>query len=175
MPRYDSKAIDDCFQLYLQHNGGNAEAIQKGMRDAGYPNWSKSNISKWAKEYNWKDALKLHIAMSAEGTATSAELLFLEIEKVRRRLANELQRKGSKADRDLIYQHRDYCKLSIDALARLEAARDNYAGFAKIWRDLMEAPIPEAALRVLTKHTEEIIAWAREKYATQQADNARNG
>jgi hypothetical protein len=172
MPRYDSDAIDTCFQLYLRYNGGNADAIQAGMRDAGYVNWSKSNLSKWVKQYNWKEALQLRIAMSAEGTATSAELLFLEIEKVRRRLANEVNQKGSKADRDLIYQHRDYCKLSIDALARLEAARDNLAGFAKFWNELMQAPIPKAAVQVMVKHSEEIMKWAREKYANENAGSS---
>jgi hypothetical protein len=173
MPRYDEEAKDACFRLYLKYNGVNHAAIQAGMHEAGYVNFATTNISKWAKERNWKEALALHIAMSSEGTATSAELLFLEIEKVRRRLATEVNQKGSKADRDLVYQHRDYCKLSIDALARLEAARDNLAGFAKFWNELMQSPaLPKAAGTVLVKYSEEIMKWAREKYANENAGSS---
>jgi hypothetical protein len=168
MPRYDEEAKETCFQLYLKYNGVDHAAIQRGMHEAGHVNFSTANISKWAKERNWKEGLKLHIAMSNEGTATSAELLFLEIEKVRRRLAKSLNQAGAKADRDLVYQHRDYCKLSIDALARLEAARDNLAGFAKFWNELMQAPIPRAAVQVLVKYSEEIMKWARDKYASER-------
>lgn len=175
MPRYDSEAIDTCLELYLRYNGGQQDAIQRGMHEAGYVNFSKSNISKWAKERNWKDALKIKIALSAEGTTTSAELLFLELERVRRQLYTRLTSKNVKAERDLIYQYRDIAKLCVEALARLEAARDNYAGFAKFWQDLMNAPkgqVPEQAIRVLVKNTDMIIDWAKQKYANADAGNS---
>jgi len=175
MPRYDSDAIDTCLRLYLEHNGGNQEAIARGMREAGYVNFSKSNISKWAKERNWKDALEIKIALSADGTTTSAELLFLELERVRRQLYKQLVAKGPKAERDLTYQYRDIAKLCIEAMARLEAARDNYAGFAKFWLDLMQAPkeeVPEQAIRVLVKFTDVIIEWAKRKYANTDASKS---
>lgn len=184
--RYNSEAVETCFQLYLRYNGGQHDRIQEEMRQAGYVNWSKANlydkgkgknrVDGWISKYNWEDALKMKIAMSSEGVTTSAELLFLELEKNRRTLHKAIQRKGASAtnkeNRDLIYQYRDIAKLCIDALARLEAARDNYAGFAKFWKDLMQAPIPEGALRVLTKHTEEIINWAQQKYARAESQNA---
>jgi hypothetical protein len=175
MPRYDEEAKETCLQLYLKYNGGNQPAIEAGMREAGYVNFSKSNISKWAKERDWPTALKMRLLLSAEGTTTSAELLFLEVEKVRRQLFKQLSTKGAKADRDLIYQYRDLAELCRKCLASLAEARDNYAGFAKFWQDLMNAPkdkVPEQAIRVLVKFTDAIIDWAKEKYANVDAGNS---
>lgn len=173
--RYDEEAIETCFQLYLANNGRRHDRIQQGMHDAGYVNFSQGNISKWAKERSWRDALEIKIALSTESTTTSAELLFLELERVRRQLYTQMTAKGTKASRDLIYQYRDIAKLCVEALARLEAARDNYAGFAKFWQDLMNAPkeqVPEQAIRVLVKHTDAVIQWAKSKYANADAGNS---
>jgi hypothetical protein len=180
--RYTNEAVQRCYELYLQFNGGQHERIETEMRKE-YPGWSKSNLydkgkpdSKkfrpgWPKLYNWKDALALKVATSGESAATSAELLFLEIEIVRRRLAKEMATKGAQADKDLVYQHRDYCKLSIDALARLEAARDNLAGFAKLWQDLLKwlPSISEKANRELLKVSDQIIERARLEYASSDS------
>src|SRR6185437_7932392 len=140
--RYSPEAIQRCQELYLLYNGGNYERIETEMRKT-WSGWSRNNLydkgkgkklrAGWVTLYGWKDLLTLKRSTSSEGAATSAELLFLEIELVRRRLSKELIAKGAEADKDLVYQHRDYCKLSIDALARLEKARDNLAGFAKFW------------------------------------------
>jgi hypothetical protein len=173
MPRYDEEAKDACFQLYLKYNGVDHAAIQAGMHEAGYVNFSTANISKWAKERNWKSALKLKIATSAEIAATSAEVLYIEIEIARRRISEMML--ANPHNRDLVYQHQGYCRLSTDALARLEAARDNYAGFAKFWQELMSAPsdqVPEQVIRVLTKHTDTIIEWAKAKYANANGGNS---
>jgi hypothetical protein len=180
--RYSPEAVQRCLELYLQFNGGQHDRIEVEMRKE-WPGWSKSNLydkgkgknrkDGWISLYGWKHALEMRLAMSSEGAATSAELLFLEIETVRRRLAKEMAAKGAKADKDLVYQHRDYCKLSIDALARLEAARDNLAGFAKFWNDLLQAPaLPKVAMQVLVKYSEAIMGWARDKYANEQSKNA---
>jgi hypothetical protein len=86
-------------------------------------------------------------------------------------LANEIKLKGTaalrKENRDLLYQHRDYSKLSVDALARLESARDNLAGFTKFWEFLMSIlpSISEKALREMLKVTEKVIERAKLEYA----------
>lgn len=178
--RYSSEAVQRCLELYLQFNGGQHERIQTEMRKE-WPGWSLKNLHNrgkgknlrqgWIELYGFDRALTIKIATSGEGAATSAELLFLEIELVRRRLAKEMAAKGAQAEKDLVYQHRDYCKLSIDALARLEAARDNLAGFAKLWEQLLIwlPSISEKAHRELLKVSETIIERARLEYAASDS------
>lgn len=175
--RYSNEAVQRCQELYLLHNGGNYDRIELEMRKE-WPGWSKGNLYNkgtgknlrpgWVTLYGWKDLLKLKASTSSEGAATSAELLFLEIETARRRLSKQLQALGAEADKDLVYQYRDFCKLSIDALARLEAARDNLAGFAKFWKDLLSwlPGISEKAQRELLKVSEPVIERARLEYAS---------
>ena len=182
--RYSNEAIQRCKELYLQFNGGQFERIETEMRKE-WPGWSKSNLTDrgkgknrkdgWVSLYGWKRALEIHIAVSAESTATSAELLFLEIENVRRLLNTEIRTKGTEATRkenkDLLYQHEHYCKLSIDALARLEAARNNLAGFAKFWEQLVLwlPSISAKASCELLKVSELIIERARLEYASSDS------
>lgn len=179
--RYDNEAIQRCLELYLQFNGGQYDRIETEMRKE-WPGWSKANLyskgkgknrrAGWVEMYCWKDVLTLKIATSSEGATTSAELLFLEIEGMRRLLRAEIIAKGSavtrKENRDLVYQHEHYCKLSIDALARLAEARDNLAGFVKCWQDLLRwlPAISEKALRELLKVAEEVINRAKVEYAS---------
>jgi len=177
---YDNEAVQRCLELYLHFNGGSFDRIEAEMRKE-WPGWSKNNLYDrgkgrkfrpgWVTLYGWKNALELKVATSGQSAATSAELLFLEIEVVRRRLAKEMATKGSKAEKDLVYQHRDYCKLSIDALARLEAARDNLAGFAKFWSDLLNwlPKISEKASRELLKVAEPVMDRAKFEYAASDS------
>lgn len=182
--RYSNEAIQECLQLYLHFNGGQHERIQTEMRKT-WPGWSLNNLydkgkgknfrEGWISLYGWKRALEMKIATSSEGAATSAELLFLEMEIVRRRLSKELAAKGAEADKDLVYQYRDFCKLCIDALARLDAARDNFASFAKCWEDLLRwlPAISEKAARELLKVSESVIERARTEYASSSTDKER--
>ena len=179
--RYSEEAVQRCLELYLHFNGGHFDRIEAEMRKE-WPGWSRSNLHDkgkgrnlrpgWVTLYNWKYALKMKLATSAEGASTSAEVLFLEIEMVRRRLGKELETKGARAPKDMVYQHRDYCKLSIDALARLEAARDNLAGFGKFWEQLLTwlPSISEKALRELLKSSEQVIERAKLEYASISDD-----
>lgn len=178
MPRtYNEEAVEKCFQLYLRFNGQQHERIQEEMRK-DYPGWSAQNLytrgrgehqkTGWIEKFGWEAALKLKLASSEKGAATSAESLFLEIEATRKRIKEALDAAGV-ADRDLVYQHRDYCKLSVDALSRLEAARDNLAGFVTFWERLCSwlPAISLTATRELLAVGEEILAKAQSEYGSQ--------
>jgi hypothetical protein len=172
VPRaYSAKAIEDCFQLYLRHNGQHHDLIEREMQRK-WPHWSKQNLYTrgekigWVERYGWEKALERKLqAAAAEKATTSAEGLFLEIEKRRKQLDAKLDAEGCE-NRDLVYQHQKYCELSISALARLEAARDNRAGFAAFWERLMEVlpGVSPEATRALLEVDEAVFAKVAEMY-----------
>lgn len=175
MPRtYSDEAIEKCAQLYLKFHGQQHERIEAEMRKT-WPGWSKQNLhtrgkgknSKigWIEKFGWEAALKLKVSTSARQAATSAEKLFLEIEQTRERLKQALDAQGG-SDRDLVYQHRDYCKLSIDALARLEQAGDNMGMFSLMYERLLEwlGALSAPALAELVKVTDAVTERARAHY-----------
>jgi hypothetical protein len=176
MPRkYSDEAVDYCFQLWLRHNGENHDLIEAAMRKV-WPGWSKQNLYErgaganhkdgWIVKYGWENALKIKRATSARQAATSAEKLFLEIEQQRERIKTELDGKGS-CDKDLIYQHRDYCKLSIDALARLAASGNNIDAFVAMWERLMRwlPDISVSATRELLAVSDQVLERAKVEYS----------
>ncbi len=179
MPRkYDDQAVHRCFDLYLRFNGQQHARLEAEMRRV-YPGWSVQNLYTrgtganlkvgWIEKYGWADALKLKLATTGKAAATSAEKLFLEIEATRERIKAALDAQGASADRDLVYQHRDYCKLSIDALTRLEAAGDNFDGFVAMWERLC-AWLPEispAATRELLAVSEEVLSKAQSEWKSE--------
>lgn len=180
MPRkYDDEAVQRCFDLYLKFNGQQHERIEAEMRKV-YPGWSVQNLYTrgkganlkigWIEKYGWEGALTLKLATSGRGAATSAEKLFLEIEAARERIKTALDAQGAGTDRDLVYQHRDYCKLSIDALARLEAAGDNFDSFVAMWERLC-AWLPElspTATRELLAVSEEVLRKAQSELKSER-------
>lgn len=143
MPRkYDHAAVEMCFELYLRFNGQHYDRIETEMRRV-YPGWSKDNLvtrgtrEGWPDKYGWGAALerKLLAASKVSGTS-SAEKLLLEVEEVRGVIKNAIDAHGS-TDTDLIWQHRAYCQLTTDALARLDAGKDNFEAFCVMMERLM--------------------------------------
>ncbi len=179
MPRkYDDDAVQLCLGLYLKFAGQQHERIEAEMRKT-YPGWSVQNLytrglgtnhkQGWVDKYGWDEVLKLKLATNGKAAATSAEKLFLEIEAQRERLKVALEAQGANADRDLVYQHRDYCTLSINALSRLEAAGDNFAGFVAMWERLCAwlPSISPAATRELLAVAEEVLRMAQNEFKSE--------
>lgn len=142
MPRsYPTEAVKECFDLYLKHNGQQHDLIEAEMRRR-WPGWSKQNLYSrgdkigWIDRYGWEKAHKLKLAAGAQAATTSAETLFSEIEAIRKRLKGEIDAAGV-LNRDLIYQHHNYCQLSANLLARRDAARDDLQSFVAAWERLL--------------------------------------
>jgi hypothetical protein len=176
MPRtYNDEAIEKCAKLYLKFHGQQHERIEAEMRKV-WPGWSKQNLYTrgkganlkvgWIEKFGWEEALRLKVATTARQVSTSAETLFLEIEGVRERLKAALDAQGG-TDRDLVYQHRDYCKLSIDAMARLDAGGDNLNSFVAMWERVMTW-LPEISLsatHALLEVAEAVLERAKVEFA----------
>lgn len=176
MPRkYPEEAQEYCFRLYLKYNGAQHDRIEAEMQRAGWTAWTKQNLYTrgrganqkvgWIERFGWDEALKLKVQTSGRAAQTSAEKLFLEIESQRERIKAALDAQGG-TDRDLVYQHRDYCKLSVEALQKLEAARDNFDGFVAMYERLLEwlGEISQPALSELLKANEGVTERARRHY-----------
>lgn len=176
MPKmYNEEAVETAFKLYLRFNGASHDLIESEMRKAGYGNWSRQNLYTrgkdsnlkigWIERFGWEKALRLKVATSGRAAQTSAERLFLEIEQARERIKGQLDAQGG-TDRDLVYQHRDYCKLSMDALSKLEAARDSFDGFVAMYERLLEwlGEVNPQALSALVGCTDKVTERARRHY-----------
>lgn len=174
---YSDEAIEKCAQLYLKFHGQQHDRIEAEMRKT-WPGWSKQNLKTrgqgenlkigWVEKFGWEEALRVKLLCTGRQAATSAENLFLEIEGVRERLKAALDAQGG-TDRDLVYQHRDYCKLSIDAMARLDAGGDNLSSFVAMWEQLTTW-LPEISLpaaQALFAVAEAVLERARSEYKSK--------
>ncbi|HEV7377764.1 MAG TPA: hypothetical protein VGN95_23815 [Pyrinomonadaceae bacterium] len=172
---YPDEAIQDCQRLYLKFNGQQHDRIQAEMRKT-WPGWSKQNLYTrgkgpnqkigWIDKYGFEEALRLHLALRPTGAQGAAEKIFTEIEAIRKTLFEKVKTLGPKAERDLIYQHRDYTKLSIEALSKLNGAGDTFEGFVAFWErllDLLTEIEPKAATELL-KVSDAVIEKAKEVY-----------
>lgn len=181
MPRpYSAEAIEECQRLYLRFNGQHHDRIESKMRRT-WPGWSKQNLYTrgaganlkigWIEKYGWEEALKLHLASRPEGTLTSAEKVFNEIEEIRRKIYEQIKTVGA-TDRDLIYQHRDYSKLSIDALNKINGAGHTFDGFVAMWERLLDwlPEISEKALTELLQCSDAVIEKAVAEYGKEETN-----
>ncbi|MBD0370317.1 MAG: hypothetical protein ICV60_05740 [Pyrinomonadaceae bacterium] len=144
-----------------------------------FPNWSKQNLYTrghgpnqkigWIEKYGWEQTLKEKIAQANSAMArTSEEALFIEIEQSRKRLHEKIQ--TGNADRDAVYQHLAYCRMSITALANLKGAGNTFESFVAFWEFLLEVLVglSDSAARALLDVADEVLAKAREKYGEQE-------
>lgn len=187
MPRsYPDEAIQHCLRLYLKYNGQQHDRIEADMRKL-YPGWSKQNLYSrgkgkneklgWIDKFNWEGALKIHLAKTPLSALTAAEELVREVEEVRKALFARVKTSGAAPDKDLIYQHRDYCKLAIEAITKVEANRDTLGGFATFWERLMDwlPGIDEKAARALLKNSDAILERAAAEYGEDPKETAAVG
>src|SRR5687768_5842556 len=145
-PHYSSEAIEHCKRLYVKFSGKQADRIEKEMHKAGWTSWRKQNLYNrgktrvgWIEKYGFERALEIHLAQQPTAALNNAQKLVREIEWIRQALDKEVKTKGVTAvDIKLLYLHRDYSKLGIDALTRVEAARDTLGGFVAFWERFID-------------------------------------
>jgi hypothetical protein len=170
--------IKDAFELYLKFNGERFDLIEAEMRLKGWTLFSKQKLlprgkgenyrEGWILKYGWENSLKIKIAQIGTAARTSAESLLFEVETIRKKLFIDLD--SDKLDKDKVYQHDKYVNRSIEILAKLDDARDNYANFNKFLRDFLEASmlINLKLAKELVENEEALISWAKDKYADSE-------
>lgn len=145
---YSAEAIDQCLRLYLKFNGQQHARIEREMRKV-WPGWSKANLYTrgkgknqkigWIEKYGWEKALQLHLAQKPTAALNNAQKLVREVEEVRDKLFVKIRAEGAtQVGKEILYLHRDYSKLSIEALTKVEAARDTLGGFVSFYERFID-------------------------------------
>jgi hypothetical protein len=178
MPRsYTDEAIADCQRLYLKFNGQQHDRIEAEMRKT-WPGWSRQNLYTrgkgpkqkigWIDKFGWEKALQLHLTTRVE-KLPACEQIFREIDEIRKKIFTQIKVLGAKAERDLIYQHRDYTKLSIDALNKIGAGQ-TLDSFVAMWERLLDwlPLISPKALAELLKVDNVILEKAALEYGDEE-------
>ncbi len=206
---YSAEAIDQCLRLYLKFNGQQHARIEREMRKV-WPGWSKANLYTrgkaaserdwrgkkkgtlkigWIEKYGWEKALQLHLAQKPTAALNNAQKLVREVEEVRDKLFIKIKAEGvTQVGKEVLYLHRDYSKLSIEALTKVEAARDTLGGFVSFYErfvDWMTDIDPRIARSLLDKEdlivdraekefgeTEGAMTWRREGDEADSIDAA---
>ena len=178
--RYDEQAIQTCLRLYLKYNGEQHQRIEQEMRKAGYAGWQRSYLytrgvgknqkEGWIEKYHFEKALEIHLAQKPTAVLNSAQQLVNEIETIRKKLAVRIDSQGTNVDKELLQFHRDYSRLSIESLTKVEAARDTLGAWVVFWEKLL-AWLPDIdikAARHLVKLSDQIIAKAEEEFGESE-------
>lgn len=166
--------------LYLKYNGGQHERIEQEMRKV-YPGWQRAYLYTrgqganqklgWIDKYNWEKGLAQHLAQKPTAVLNSAQQLVAEIEEIRKLLYERIKAQGANADKELIQAHRDYSRLSIEALTKVEAARDTLGAWVVFWEKLLDwmPDIDFKTAKALSKLSEQIIAKAEAEFAESES------
>lgn len=163
--RYDQRAINQCWQLYLQNNGQNHERIAAEMRRE-YPGFEARRVAAWAEKYAWEEGLKQAVDFYKRQSLTSADTLTSEIEDIRIRLNEQIKGLGC-FDKEVYQLHRDYCRLSQEQMLKVQAPRDTFGSFVGFWERLL-AWLPDYsphAAEALLQVAEPVLKRAAEEYA----------
>lgn len=164
--KYDQQTINKCFRLYLLYNGKQHARIGDEMRKE-YAWFRDTRIADWARKYAWDAALAQKIETDRKQALTSADELVTEVETIRTKLFHQIKGDGTQ-DQDLIAKHRDYCRLSIEALTRVKESRDTFGAWLAMFERLLEW-IPDYsphAAQALLQVADPLIQRAAKEYGT---------
>ena len=173
MPKpYPPDAVEFCLSLYLKYNGEQFDRIQAEMRQR-YPGWCKTNLFDyggrhgWITKYNWEHALRLKLQATAQAALTSAETLYLDIKNQREALSLKIT-KGAATNFELGL-HRDYCKLEMEAMVKLQENRSRMQDFAVFWEYLLGVlnKIDKPAWRTLLGVSDDVLKFVQEEYGKE--------
>jgi hypothetical protein len=144
--RYNQEAIDLARSLYCKYGGKNLDAVQRDMRKAGYPKWTKQTLFDkgredtpnyrmgWITKYGFDNSLKLHLEKLVESVNDDEQGLYIGIKTARKELEKKVV--GKNPTKDELYQYRDFCKLEIEARKALDLSRDNLETFVSGYEKL---------------------------------------
>ncbi len=183
--QYPAEAIEDAFALYLRFHGREWHRIDAAMHRKGYVKFRASRLFPsakdrvgWIEKYGWENALKIHLENLPTAALTNAQKLVREVEAVRKRLYEKIEPKGAALDPQILQLHRDYSKLSIEALTKVEAARDTLGGFVSFYERFIEwiTDIDSKTARAILKVEDLIIERAEQEFGeTEEMVYRRKG
>lgn len=184
---YPQEAIEEARKLYCRHGGKNHDAIEAGMRKAGYVGWKKQLLydkgrpgtkderNGWVVRFGFDTSLKIHIEKLVTGVNDDEQDLYLGIRTVRK----EMQKKvaGGAPTKDELYQYRDFCKLEIEARRNLDLSRDNFETFVSGYEKLIGwlADLDPAAAKMVIKHGDRLSELAQAHYGKPEEDDDGTG
>lgn len=170
--------VKAAFDLFLLHNGERHDLIEKEMHRLGWTAFRKEILKSkgfgenrrdgWIDYYGWQKSLEIKIATANTVARTSAESLLAEVETIRKKIFIELESLGVARSKDLVYQHDKYVNRSVEILAQLNDARDNYANFVFFLKHLLRAApaiSPQLAAEICEAE-EALIEWAESEFVT---------
>ncbi|SRR6266496_4051257 len=186
---YSAEAIETAFALFLRFKGGQWHRIDAEMAKRGYVGFKSHNVfpdrgkgeehrEGWISKYNWREGLRLHLENLPTASLNNAQQLVREVAAVRKRLYGRINPQGADVDAQLLQLHRDYCKLSIEALTKVEAASDTLGAFIGFWERFIDwiTDIDAKTARQLLKHEDLIRARAEEEFGeTEEMVYQRKG
>lgn len=186
--RYDDEAIQKCLRLYLKFNGQQHDRIEQEMRKV-YPGWQRNYLYTrgqgsnqkigWIDKFGWEKALALHLAQKPTAALNSAQQLVTEIEQVRKQLYERIRAQGPNADKELLQFHRDYSRLSIEALTKVAEAKDTLGAFVVFWEKLLDwmPDIDFKTAKGLIRFSPEILAKAEAEFGEteEMLESVMNG
>jgi hypothetical protein len=179
--QYSAKAVEDAFALFLKFKGGSWHRIDQEMERKGYVGFKSKSVfpdrgkgekrrDGWINKYNWREGLKLHLENLPTASLNNAQRLVREVETVRKKLFDRISPRGAQVneaiDAQLLQLHRDYSKLSIEALTKVEAASDTLGAFVDFWERFLEwlTDIDPKTARLVLKSEDLIRARAEEEF-----------
>jgi len=171
--QYDAATISKTFKLFLLYNGASAPQVVAEMRKE-YPWFSEKRLDTLVKRYNWREALKTKVETDAKAALTTADQLVDEIEGVRKKLFNLIDVDGV-LDKETINQHRDYCRLSTEALTKVKAERDTLGGFKGFYRRFLTwlGDYSPHAVDAVLQVEEQLLTRAARELVDAESDNEK--
>ena len=183
--RYNQDAIDLARSLYCKYGGKNLDAVQRDMRKAGYPSWTKQTLFDkgregtanyrmgWIAKYGFDRSLELYNEKLVEQVNDDEQDLYIGIKKVRKELQSKVV--AGNATKDELYQYRDFCKLEIDARRNLDLSRDNLETFAAGYEKILSwsTDIDKKLAALLVRHNERFIELAQAHYGQTETFDDR--
>lgn len=170
MPReVEPQQIKDAERFYVEFNG-NLAAIEKAMRAAGYPNFSRQRIRKadgnggytgWEIDKNWPSLLKL----KTERIDASYEDLDEELLDISMQILRNLQEKLA-TGADVGYQVNQLLERINEIRSRRPAEVDPYDNFLFFLKDLLDGAkvVSPDLLKAIHSAKEPLLNWAGKRY-----------
>lgn len=185
--RYPPEAVELARSLYHQYGGKNHDAIERGMRKAGYPGWSKSRLYNkgrdanspnwregWISTYGFDKTLALVVQLKEAAVLNDSQQLYIIVKTVRE--LYDLKVIMPDHDKEEFYRWRDSVTLQLKAREQLDLGRANFETTKEAWVNINEwlgdlvdeDKFPASALKALADASDYLLDRTRERYGQSE-------